>query len=70
MYWKKNDFDDPKDISYSEYVKSLISFSNNEIEKASKHIKHAIKIDRDEKRYREFHHQIRSKILKRMANDD
>ena len=57
------------DESY-EYVKSLISFLDDDIEKASKHIKQAIKIDRDEKRYRELHHRIRSKILKRMANDD
>ena len=67
---EQNKFNDQKDIGYSEYVKSLISFLDDDIEKASKHIKQAIKIDRDEKRYRELHHRIRSKILKRMANDD
>ena len=63
--------DTPFVVKESESVSlNEINFSNNDVEKASKHIKQAIKIDRNEKRYRKFHHQIRSVILNRMASND
>ena len=61
---------DPIEKGHEEYVKSLISFSKNDVEQASINIKLAIKHDRNEKRYRVFHHKVRSIILNRMANND
>ena len=64
------EFIDPIEKGHEEYVKSLISYSKNDFEQASINIKLAIKHDRNEKRYRVFHHKVRSIILNRMANND
>ena len=64
------EFIDPIEKGHEEYVKSLISYSKNDVEQASINIKLAIKHDRNEKRYRVFHHKVRSIILNRMANND
>ena len=63
------EFIDPIEKGHEEYVKSLISYSKNDFEQASINIKLAIKHDRNEKRYRVFHHKVRSIILNRMANN-
>ena len=65
-----NDFTDPVDIGYEWYIKSLINYSNDNIEQALINVKKSIKADKTEKRYREFHHKIRSIKLNRMASND
>ena len=65
-----NDFTDPVDIGYEWYIKSLINYSNDNIEQALISVKKSIKADKTEKRYREFHHKIRSIKLNRMASND
>ena len=64
-----NDFTDPVDIGYEWYIKSLINYSNDNIEQALINVKKSIKADKTEKRYREFHHKIRSIKLNRMASN-
>ena len=64
-----NDFTDPVDIGYEWYIKSLINYSNDNIEQALISVKKSIKADKTEKRYREFHHKIRSIKLNRMASN-
>ena len=65
-----NDFTDPVDIGYEWYIKSLINYSNDNIEQSLISVKKSIKADKTEKRYREFHHKIRSIKLNRMASND
>ena len=65
-----NDFTDPMDIGYEWYIKSLINYSNDNIEQSLISVKKSIKADKTEKRYREFHHKIRSIKLNRMASND
>tara|TARA_Y100001970_G_scaffold274364_1_gene373971 strand:+ start:2026 stop:3483 length:1458 start_codon:yes stop_codon:yes gene_type:complete len=67
---EKNNFSNSIDIGYASYVRSLISFSTDNIDQALVNIKQAIKNDQSEKRYRTFHHKIRSDKLKRMTTNE
>ena len=66
---EQNLFSSPNDIGYELYVRSLISFSKGDIDQALINIKNSMKTDKSEKRYRVFHHKIRSIKLNRMRTN-
>ena len=66
---KQNQFLDSNDKGYESYVRSLISYYRDDIDQALVNIKQAIKTDQSEKRYRTFHHKVRSIKLNRMTTN-
>jgi len=65
----QNQFLESNNKAYESYIRSLISYSKEDIDQALVNIKQAIKTDQSEKRYRVFHHKIRSIKLNRMTTN-
>ena len=67
---KKNTFTNLNDRAYELYLKSLIYFCRGNVDSSIISIKEAIKLDQNEKRYRTFHHKVRSIKLEELITND